>query len=125
MGAFKHHSYFPNEKLVKKYLTPNVCFVCRKCFRKPVKAEPNVCPNCGGNMVALNRKFSAPKSSDLPQWRKVQFLTEHGFLFQSVYEVRSENGEYKGHYKVSYPQTLEEAKEFVIKYQEQAGTNIF
>lgn len=76
-------------------------------------------------MVALNRKFSAPKSNDLPQWKKVQFLSENGFLFQSVYEVCNEKGEYKGHYKVSYPQTLEEAKEFVLKYREQAGTNHF
>jgi hypothetical protein len=90
-----------------------------------VKSEPNICPNCGGSMVALNRKFSAPKSHDLSQWKKVQFLTEHGFLFQSVYEVHNENGEHKGHYKVSFPQTLEEAKEFVIKYKEQAVTNRF
>lgn len=76
-------------------------------------------------MVSLNRKFSAPKSNDLAQWKKVQFLVSNGFLFQSVYEVKTENGDYAGHYKVSYPQTLEEAIEFVAKFKDQAGrTNI-
>ena len=71
-------------------------------------------------MVSLNRKFSAPKSNDLPQWKKVQYLVNNGFLFQSVYEVKNENGEYAGHYKVSYPKTLEDAIEFVAKFKAQA-----
>lgn len=71
-------------------------------------------------MVSLNRKFSAPKSNDLPQWKKVQYLVNNDFLFQSVYEVKYENGEYAGHSKVSYPNTLEEAIKFVAKFKTQA-----
>jgi hypothetical protein len=51
----------------------------------------------------------------------VRFLVEHGFLFQPVYELHEDGGKYK----VSYPQTVEEAKEFVCKYQEQRSTNAF
>lgn len=125
METFKHHSYFQKEQALKSYLLPNVCFVCRKCFRKPVTPQASTCPNCGEKMVALNRKFSAPKSNDVAQWKKVQFLVSNGFLFQSIYEVKNENAEYAGHYKVSYPKTLEEALEFVVKFKDQAEkTNI-
>jgi hypothetical protein len=65
--------------------------------------------------------FAAPKTSDIAQWKKVRFLVEHGFFFQSVYELREDGGKYK----VSYPRTIEEAKEFVGKYQEQRSTNAF
>lgn len=72
-------------------------------------------------MTAVNRKFSAPKSNDLAQWKKVQFLVEHGFLFQSVYETAGKNDQYKMPLKVSYPATIEEARDFVIKYKSQAA----
>jgi hypothetical protein len=120
VGTFKHHSYFPNEKVVKGYLLPNVCFVCRKCFKKPVAEKMNTCPNCGGKMVALNRKFSAPKSNDLVQWKKVQYLVENGFLFQSIYETENISGQGVSKIKVSYPENMEEAIEFVAKYRAQA-----
>lgn len=120
MGTFKHHSYFPKEKAIQNYLFPNVCFVCRKCFRKPEADKPNSCPNCAGEMVALNRKFKAPKSHDMQQWKKVQFLVGHGFKFQSVYETKREDGIVTCNYKVNYPQSIEEAKEFVVKFRDQA-----
>jgi DNA-directed RNA polymerase subunit RPC12/RpoP len=116
MSKFQHHSYFPKDKAVQSYLFPNLCFVCRKSFKKPRSEEARVCPECGRKLVEVGRKFSAPKSTDKPQWKKVQFLVEHGFIFQSVYEQRED----KGYYKVSYPKTLKEAQEFVIKYKEQA-----
>lgn len=62
-------------------------------------------------MVALSRKFSAPKSSDIKQWEKVRFLVTNGFLFQTVQD-RNES--------VRYPKTLDEAREFVAKYRKQA-----
>ena len=64
----------------------------------------------------LGRKFAAPRAADTEQWKKVQFLVEHGFLFQSVYEA----SEYGGKRNVSYPATLEEARAFVIAFKEQA-----
>ena len=67
-------------------------------------------------MVRLNRKFSTPAVTDTLQWKKVQFLVEHGFLFQSVYEA-TESG---GRQKTSYPATFEQAKEFVVTFKSQA-----
>lgn len=116
MSKFKHHSNFSKEKDVQSYLFPNLCFECRKCFKKPQSEKSRICPECGGPLVEVSRKFSAPKSTDKPQWEKVRFLVQYGFIFQSVYE----QGEDSGHYKVTYPKTLKEAQEFVIKYKEQA-----
>ena len=117
MSKFKHHSYFPKDKDVQSYLFPNLCFECRKSFKKPRAEEARICPECGGPLVEVGRKFSVPKSNDKHQWEKVRFLVENGFLFQSVYEQRED----KGHYKVSYPKTLKEAQEFVVKYAAQAA----
>jgi hypothetical protein len=75
-----------------------------------------LCQQCAGVLVMLSRKFSAPKSSDTEQWRKVEFLVAHGFFFQSVYE-QSEGG---GQHKVAYPSTLIEAEAFVVEYRMQA-----
>jgi hypothetical protein len=55
----------------------------------------------------LGRKFKAPAADDVKQWKKVQFLYEHGFWFESIYDDRS---------NVSYPKTLSDAKVFVKKY---------
>lgn len=56
----------------------------------------------------LNRKFSAPKMTDLEQWRKVRFLVEQGFRFQSVHEADGS--------LVPYPDSMAEAKAFAAKY---------
>jgi len=61
----------------------------------------------------LSRKFSAPKSVDTEQWKKVEYLVAHGFFFQSVYEQREDGG----YYKVAYPKTLAEAHEFISTYK--------
>jgi len=121
MGQFKHHSSFPKEKHIQSYLLPHVCFECCKSFKKPLSEEKRICPQCGNNLVALNRKFSAPKATDTAQWKKVQFLVANGFYFQSIYE-QTENS---ARSKVSYPATLEEAKVFVTQYQTQAIKNAF
>ena len=64
----------------------------------------------------LSRKFSAPRSADVAQWTKVQFLVEHGFRFYSVYKPVESGGKQS----VRYPATLEEAKAFVLAFREQA-----
>ena len=66
-------------------------------------------------MERLSRKFSAPRSADVAQWKKVQFLVEHGFRFYSVYEATASGGKQS----VRYPSTLEEAKDFVIAFRDQ------
>ena len=67
-------------------------------------------------MERLSRKFSAPRSADVAQWKKVQFLVEHGFRFYSVYEATASGGKQS----VRYLSTLEEAKDFVVEFREQA-----
>ncbi|WP_457281722.1 hypothetical protein [Polaromonas sp. P5_D5] len=111
MGSFKHHSYFVKEKHVQGVLFPHACLDCRKTFKKPRSVTARLCPECGGQLVVLSRKFSAPKSRDTRQWEKVRFLVINGFLFQPVRE---------GNETVRYPKTLDEAREFVAKYRKQA-----
>jgi len=72
------------------------------------------CPDCGEAAVNLGRHFKAPKKSDARQWAKVQFLVDHGFRFQ---KIRTGSGH---HDTVPYPETLEEARDFVVRYQEHA-----
>jgi hypothetical protein len=114
MSRFKNHNSFPNEKNLQTRLYPNVCFNYRKSFKKPFSDEPRLCPQCEGAMTRLSRKFSAPASNDLLQWKKIQFLVNHGFLFQSVYD-KADGGS-----NIRYPATLEEAKDFVIAFKMQA-----
>jgi hypothetical protein len=68
-------------------------------------------------MFNVGRHFKAPKKSDNAQWKKVGFLIAHGFLFQ---KIRPNPNSYES---VPYPDTLEEAKEFVVKYKDWALTN--
>lgn len=56
----------------------------------------------------MNRKFRPPRQADEQQWKNVWFLHEHGFHFQTVYD---ESGA-----SVRYPESLEEAREFVRRY---------
>jgi predicted nucleic acid-binding Zn-ribbon protein len=110
---FKHHKYFPKERAAQLYLFPHVCFGCRKSFKKPVSLSIRHCPQCGGALVQLSRKFKVPKTRDLAQWTKVKFLVDHGFRFYSVYQ-RVESG---GGIRVDYPRTLAEARAFVATYE--------
>ena len=100
----------------------NMAFACLDC-NKSFKREFNLskecpmelkCPNCGGIAYNYGRHFKAPKKTDKKQWEKISFLHEHGFRFQ---KIRIGSGH---HEVVPYPETLEEAKEFVIKYKEYA-----
>lgn len=75
------------------------------------------CPICNDTMFNVGRHFKAPKKSDNAQWKKVGFLIAHGFLFQ---KIRPNPNSYES---VPYPDTLEEAKEFVVKYKDWAITS--
>lgn len=100
----------------------NMAFACLECC-KSFKREFNLseecpltlkCPDCGGQAHNFGRHFKAPKKTDKKQWQKVTFLFEHGFSFQ---KIRIGSGH---HDVVPYPDTLEQAKEFVEKYKEYA-----
>ena len=102
----------------------NVAFACFDCF-KSFKREFNlaetyplelVCPNCGGISHNFGRHFKAPKKSDKKQWAKIIFLFKHGFRFQKIRLSTHQTH----HDTISYPDTLEEAKEFVVKYKDYA-----
>ncbi|WP_092762911.1 hypothetical protein [Rhodoferax sp. OV413] len=114
MKTFRHHSYFAKPEHTQMRLFPHVCFSCRKSFKKPMRALARLCPQCGGPMVMLSRKFSAPKMTDVDQWRKVEYLVSHGFRFQSIHEQPSGT-------LVQYPATLAAAKLFVERYTGQVG----
>lgn len=109
MPKFKHHSRFPNPQSAQLFRYPFVCFACRKSFKHPACTSFRLCPQCRSPMEMLSRKFAAPKSRDVAQWKKVQFLVEHGFRFYSVYEQTA----YGSLRAVRYPATMEEARVFV------------
>ena len=125
MGQFQHHSCFPKQKHVQAFRFPFVCFACRKSFKFPVIAGSRLCPQCRRPMDMLSRKFSAPKSTDVAQWKKVQFLVEHGFCFYPVHRAVESGGKQA----VRYPTILEEAKDFVVTFRDQAhlpvATDVF
>jgi len=107
--------------MVNTYAMSYVCLKCCKSFKrkldKPVrKPETMVCPECGGPSYNFGRNFTAPKKTDKKQWQKITYLFEHGFRFQ---KIRTGSGH---HDTVPYPDTLEAAKEFVIKYNDYSIT---
>ena len=101
------------------YTMAFACLACRKSFKRQVDLSSEcpgelICPDCGGTAYNFGRHFKVPRKNDLKQWKKVAFLFEHGFRFQ---KIRIGSGH---HDVVPYPRTLEEAIEFVVKYQEYA-----
>lgn len=64
----------------------------------------------------MGRNFKAPARSDDQQWRMVKFLHAHGFSFQTVYDGSGK--------QVRYPETLDEAKRFVLLYSPQAPSGV-
>ena len=85
------------------YLHPFACFRCRKSFKRATRSEAVLpCPECGGPSIGLTRKFKPPRQSDEKQWKKVEALVRHGFLFWSVAEA--------------YPDTLQEVEAFAQRH---------
>lgn len=91
-------------------------FECRKAFKREYKLGSNVqelsCPQCGRSAYNLGRHFKPPKNRDTKQWETVHFLFEHGFRFQ---KIRTGSGCQD---TVPYPETLNDAREFVVKYKD-------
>jgi DNA-directed RNA polymerase subunit RPC12/RpoP len=116
MSDFKHHKYFVKERQLQRYLFPFVCFTCRKSYRKPHTLASRYCPQCSTPMTMLGRKFHTPKMTAIDQWKKVQYLARHGFLFQSIYKTGSSGSGGT----VPYPVSLAEAPQFVLEYRDQA-----
>ncbi len=94
------------------------CLQCRKSFKRHQvfgRIQNHLpCPDCGGIAHNLGRHFKPPKQSDVKQWRKIAFLIAHGFYFQKI------RSSCNVHETVEYPDTLEQAKEFVLRYKDHA-----
>ncbi len=67
-------------------------------------------------MIRYDHKFKTPAKNNTSQWKKIRFLYEHGFFFQHVYKQDTRGIKRR----VRYPYDLQEAKEFAIKYKDQA-----
>ncbi len=105
--------------IVMEYGCHYACLTCRKSFKRNVDLTVDwaeqaikVCPNCSSNSYNCGRHFKPPQCSDELQWRKVEYLLEHGFWFHHVLDEK----EY-----VPYPKDLKEAQKFVEKYRAQAS----
>jgi len=98
-------------------LAPFTCFDCRSTFKRPFEKDVLVrkCPTCGGKAILMDIRFRPPKKSDDKQWEKVQFLVKHGFNFQKVYRIEG-----SVRHREKYPKNLNEAKDFVEKFKNQA-----
>jgi hypothetical protein len=130
MELRRKHGFRDLPKPTIKYVGPeySMSFVCLDCktsnmrhfdcppFDYPGKGE---CPVCKGVTFNLGRNFKPPKKNDSAQWNKIAYLIEHGFMFQKIRPV-TESFE-----SVPYPETLTEAKEFVVKYKKWAHKNAF
>lgn len=97
------------------------CFECCKSFKREFVLTDGVpfelkCPECAGPSYNFGRHFKAPKNSDTRQWKKVKFLFDHGFRFQ---KIRIGSGDKD---TVPYPETMDQAKEFVVEYKAYART---
>ena len=97
-----------------------VCFDCRKAFsvyNNDAEKINLTCPECGKQTTIFSHLFRPPKQDDLKRWKVVEFLKDHGFLYQHVYEVEAES---LLHSQVQYPETMNEAQVFVARYKNQA-----
>ncbi len=91
-----------------------VCFGCRKAFSIYINPSTEInltCPECGKATTLLNHKFRPPKKDEVKKWKIAEYLKDNGFFFHHAYE-QIEKGVYL---QVPYPDTMEEAIEFVKK----------
>ena len=99
--------------------------VCLKCYRVENlgvdlrDSQIGKCPECSNLMILINQRFRPPKKSDKKGWELVKFLISEGFPYQHIYKGgNSEYSKSESNNYIEYPNTLKEAKEFVLKYSE-------
>ncbi|MET4075594.1 hypothetical protein [Hymenobacter sp. UYCo722] len=93
----------------------HVCFICQKAFNAPFGTKgPTKCPECGHSLEILSQRFRPPKKREKEKWDMVKFLVDHGFYFNHIYATPA-GGDF-----IKYPENMQEAKEFVVKYHAQA-----
>ena len=116
MSQSKNYSYSPIVTVHKPwfpiYLFPYVCLDCQKAFRYQQSDQQKICPQCKADLIMLSRKFKTPKKNDHKEWAKIKYLIEHGFRFSGYVKVEQGSSQ-----KVKYPETMQQAYEFVDKYK--------
>lgn len=116
MSQFKNYSYSPIVIVHKAwfpiYLMPYICLNCQKGYKYEHTHKQKICPQCKRTLIMLNRKFKTPKQTDDKQWAKIKYLIEHGFRFSGYVKVKK-----GGFQRVKYPETMQQAYEFVAKYK--------
>ncbi len=115
----------PNPQSILIYMGyKNVCFNCQTAQNLGMDLRnfrAGKCPECGKPMIFLNYAFRPPRKGDDKAWQVVAFLVEKGFRFQHIYQPgKSEYIRMSANNYVPYPHTMQEAKEFVEKYKDQA-----
>ena len=103
----------------------SVCLDCRKSLNvKLVNNSERIypCSECGKPMTLISHRFKPPRKTENKKWETVEFLIEHGFYYQHVYEnvEVKKSGIIVYENYARYPENIKEAKEFVEKYKEQA-----
>lgn len=96
----------------------NVCLICKRVDNLGTDFEnfkAGKCPICSTDMIFVDQKFQPPKKTDKKGWELAEFLIHHGFVFQRITD--------ETHVYVSYPKSIEEAKEFVKKYKDKVIKN--
>ena len=101
-----------------------VCLDCRESLNLDVSdyaVEIYSCAKCGKPMTLLPHRFRPPKKTDEKGWELVEFLINNGFPFQHIYQEGS-NEYFKKPAQnfVPYPTNIRDAKEFILKYKDQA-----
>lgn len=95
--------------------TKHVCFTCCKAVNAPYNAiGPTKCPDCGQPIKVLSQRFRPPKKREAAKWEVAKYLVDYGFYYQHIYECPW------GGAFMNYPVTMQEAREFVELYREQA-----
>ena len=59
---------------------PFACFDCRKSWKRPAAEDPT-CPECGGPLRSMGRKFKAPRRGDRRGWDQVRAAWAAGRRF--------------------------------------------
>ena len=100
------------------YLTKYLCLNCRRTFKRPVEGKgERPCPHCKLTAVRMGHKFRPPRLSAYREWEVIKYLVNNGFYYDSI-PIKDEHGNEIG--LVSYPLTMDDAKEFVQEYKEHA-----
>ena len=97
-----------------------ICFNCKSVISVYTDNSENVstpCPECGGETHTVANRFRPPVPENTKKWEVVEFLLANGFAYHHIYAkvARFDRGE-----EIPYPETMADAKAFVLKYKDQA-----